>query len=323
MLVVIPFCAKDKALAVRLAQWILELGGVSKHDCLLAVHKDTDSAGVIEPLTKAFGRIAEFDITDDMIVEREHYVYAANLMWKRTCNHIAGMNEPQPWLWLEPDATPTDKAWLDSLAKEHADCGKPFLHDLVRTPEGNRNSGCGIYPARVHDYTDRLWQLSNVSWDVLLHHDFQPHTHYTQLIQDVGFMFNNPEIIPTFPDAESLGFIRPGAVLFHRCRDGTLIDRLRETAGASPAPAIKPKTTPEIAAMVIERSNLIDRIAELEAKLSGVPASVPARSGNGAKLIPSLKPARRTPNKKRTKAEQAAIDARMAAMRAKRKRVAA
>lgn len=225
MLVVIPFFAGDKAQAVRLTEWITELGGVSKHDCLLAVHKDTDSRGVIEPLRKAFRRVAEFSITDEMIVEREQHAYAANLMWKRTANHIADMNEPAPWLWVEPDAVPITAGWLDSIAAAYTKCGKPFMHDLVETPRGKSNSGCGVYPAKVRDYTDRLWELSNVSWDVLLYPDFAPHTAYTPLIQDIGFMPGTKEL-PTFPDADSLSRLRPEAVLFHRCKDGTLIDRL-------------------------------------------------------------------------------------------------
>lgn len=227
MLVIIPFFAGDKPLAVRLAERIAELGGAGKHDCLLSIHKDTDSAGVIEPLRGAFRRVAEFSINDDMIVEREQHAYAANLMWKRTANHVADMNEPADWFWLEPDAVPLSSGWLDSIASAHEKSGKPFLHTLVETPRGRSNSGCGVYPAKVRDYTDRMWELSNVSWDVLLYPDFAPHTAYTNLIQDIGFL-PGTKALPTFPDAASLSILHPEAVLFHRCKDGTLIDRLKE-----------------------------------------------------------------------------------------------
>lgn len=238
MLVVIPFCARDKSQAVRLAEWIAKLGGVGKHDCLLAVHKDTDSAGMIEPLAGAFGRIAEFAITDEMIVEREQHTYAANLMWKRTVNHIADMNESQPFLWLESDCMPIAKGWLDAISVAYDACGKPFMHELVKTERGRSNSGCGVYPAKVREFTIRLWELSNVSWDIVLYDDFSPHTCYTSLIQDIGFMPDG-KTLPTFPDQESLSIIRPEAVLFHRCKDGTLIDRLIERASGSPAALVK------------------------------------------------------------------------------------
>lgn len=254
MLVIIPFFRGDKPQAVRLAEWIAELGGVAKHDCLLAVHKDTDSAGVIEPLRKAFRRVAEFSITDDMIVEREQHAYAANVMWKRTANHVADMNEPADWFWLEPDAVPLLKDWLDIFDTYHAKSGKPFFHTLVETPRGRSNSGCGVYPAKVRDYTDRLWELSDTSWDILLYPDFAPHTAYTNLIQDIGFL-PGTQTLPTFPDAASLSILAPGAVLFHRCKDGSLIERLREKSSGT-----------------------------------ALSASAPAKSGDGVAAVPSLTP---------------------------------
>lgn len=285
MLVVIPFCARDKALAVRLAEWIAELGGAGKHDCLLAVHKDTDSAGVIEPLTGAFGRIAEFAITDEMIVEREQHTYAANLMWKRTVNHIADMNESQPFLWLEVDAVLTKASSLDEISAAYAACGKPFLHDLVKTPRGKSNSGCGVYPSKVRDYTSRLWELSDISWDILLYDDFAPHTAYTPLIQDIGFL-SDGKTLPTFPDASSLSIIQPDAVLFHRCKDGTLIDRLRgEPAAPASAPAksgdgvlLVPLLTPaQPPSAPSDRDELLERIARLEAILAlALPTPIPS-----------------------------------------------
>src|SRR5688572_5937982 len=80
---------------------------------------------------------------------------------------------------------------------------------------------------QVRNYTDRLWELSDTSWDVLLYPDFAPHTAYTNLIQDIGFLPGTKEL-PTFTDAASLSVLSPNAVLFHRCKDGSLIDRLRE-----------------------------------------------------------------------------------------------
>ncbi len=304
-----PFCARDKALAVRLAERIAELGGVAKHDCLLAVHKDTDSAGVIEPLTAAFGRIAEFAITDEMIVEREQHAYAANLMWKRTVNHIADMNESQPFLWVEPDATPTKASWVDEIAAAYAACGKAFLHDLVKTPRGKSNSGCGVYPSKVRDYTSRLWELADVSWDILLYEDFAPHTAYTQLIQDIGFLADG-KTLPTFPDQASLSIIRPEAVLFHRCKDFSLTDRLRgEPAALASAPAKSgdevsavPHVTPAQPPTPNDRDELLTRIARLEALLEkAIPKNTPGFVVNESEQSILRRHAGKPPAKRKTK----------------------
>ena len=233
MLVCLAFCARDKAAAERLAGWIAELGGVKGHDCLLAVHRDTDSSGIIETLAGAFGRVAEFAVTDDMISGVERYAYCANIMWKRTLQHVAYMNESQPWLWIEPDAVPLVQGWVDSLTMEYARAGKPFLLDRVMTASGGvHNSGVGIYPAKVWNHTSRLHELGNDAWDVFFAADFTPHTHHGPLIHDNVAM--RPD--PRFDTAQSLAIIRPGAVLFHRDKSGQLIERLREKLRGLPSP---------------------------------------------------------------------------------------
>lgn len=319
MLCIIPFFAGDKPQAIRLAEWIAELGGVKGHDCLLAVHKDTDSAGVIEPLTEAFGRVAEFTISDDMIVEREQHAWAANVMWKRTLNHVSAMNEPQPWLWLEPDAVPLVKTWLDQIDAAYQAGGRPFMHCLVETTRGKSNSGCGVYPVNVCHFTDRLWELSNVSWDIHLFEEFSKHTYYTPLIQDVGFMLDG-KTLPTFEDHESLTLLRPAAVLFHRCKDGTLMDRLREEKDGITRKKAFPVLVdydPSTGRSDPPTSN--GREKELEARIAQLEALVRA-------AIPAAPPTQKLPVKakakaqpKRTAAQIAADKARMAKARAARK----
>lgn len=227
MLITLAFFSGDKAQAIRLSEWIRDLGGVKSHDCLLAVYKDTDSSGVIETLREAFGRVAEFPITDDMIQSRAMYQYCGNISWKRCAQHVAEMNESQPWLFLESDAVPICPEWLDTIAADYLAGGKPFMLDRVVTKTSVHNSGIGVYPARVRDYTMRLWELANDPWDVFLAPDFAPHTHHGKAIHDNAAM--SPD--PTFHDAASLSVIRDGAVLFHRDKSGELIERLREARG--------------------------------------------------------------------------------------------
>lgn len=283
MFVVIPIYERDKDAALRLAQWIADLGGAGKHDCILAVHKGTDSAPVFDILKPAFRRIREFFIPDELIVERDDmHAYAANVMWKRTVNDIGDMPEPEPWLWLELDAVPLTPDWLDKIDAAYKREGKPFLHDLVVTPRGRSNSGCGVYPPKVANYTERLWELADVSWDILLYPEFKAHTAYTPLIQDIGFLPDG-ETLPTFPDQESLAIIRPEAVLFHRCKNESLIARLRETQGGQVRLSRKAHN-PEIAG-----SNPAPAITSAPC----VGASAPAQSGDkGVVVPPSLTPPR-------------------------------
>jgi hypothetical protein len=235
MLVTIAFHSGDKDQVVRLAKWMEELGGCKNHDILVGVYKDTNVDGLIEPLKNAFRRAGRFEITDDMVSDRVMYVYCANTMWKRTAQHVALMEDSQPWLWLEPDAVPLVSTWLDDIEKAYAvakSFGKHFLLDNVKTRFGNHGSGVGVYPAKIYDFAHNLYQLANVAFDVFFKESFHPATFYTELIHDNVAM--RPD--PTFKSGKNMGLIRNAAVLFHRDKTGDLIERLREKKAGKPWP---------------------------------------------------------------------------------------
>jgi hypothetical protein len=280
MILVIAFCQKDKATTVRLANWIAELGGTSKHDLLLAFHEDTTPDPIHEILKPHFNHVGGFKISDSETT----YPAIANIMWHECVKTVADQFNV-PWFWMEPDAVPLVPDWLDRIEDEYLAAKKPFMLDRVITPTRSHNSGVGVYPGRVRDYTIRLWQLAGVPWDVFLAEDFTPFTHHTGLIHDKFYrVWEDPNSgPPVFPDAESLSIIEPGAVLFHRNKDGSLIDRLRESrggvsvtrpvliggeiAGATPAPA------------TVDTGALLRRIAELEEKLKTQTVTTPVTDG--------------------------------------------
>lgn len=341
MIIALAFCSKNKDITVRLMQWLSELGWMDKHDCLLGVHADTDSHGVIEVAQRIFKRAAEFTIDDTETI----YPFIANVMWKRCAMHIADMNESAPWFWLEPDAVPLVPEWLDWIEAEYKRAGKPFLLDRVITPTSTHNSGIGVYPARVRDYTMQLWNLSNVPWDVFFKDDFTPHTQHTTLIHDKFYaVMGDPKSgEPTFPDAASLAQIESGAVIFHRNKDGSLIQRLREsrgnkvfrdaTLGKSASPQngwqeITPSSfvsSNEITSRLIvegcddDPEKLKARIFELERIKQTSFARIAELEQQLAAAQPrqNVKPVK----KKRTAMEQARIDERMAKMRDRKKKL--
>jgi hypothetical protein len=280
VILVIAFCQKDKATTVRLANWLAELGGTSKHDLLLAFHEDTTPDPIHEILKPHFNHVGGFKISDSETT----YPAIANIMWHECVKTLADQFNV-PWFWMEPDAVPLVPDWLDRIEDEYLAAKKPFMLDRVVTPTRSHNSGVGVYPGRVRDYTIRLWELSNIPWDVFLAEEFTPFTHHTGLIHDKFYrVWEDPNSgPPVFPDAESLSIIEPGAVLFHRNKDGSLIDRLRESrggvsvtrpvliggeiAGATPAPA------------TVDADALLRRIAELEEKLKAQNVTTPVADG--------------------------------------------
>ena len=305
MILVIAFCQKDKATTVRLANWLAELGGTSKHDLLLAFHEDTTPDPIHEILKPHFNHVGGFKISDPETT----YPAIANIMWHECVKTVADQFNV-PWFWMEPDAVPLVPEWLDKIEDEYLAAKKPFMLDRVVTPTRSHNSGVGVYPGLVRNYTIRLWELSNIPWDVFLAEEFTPFAHHTGLIHDKFYrVWEDPNSgPPVFPDAESLSIIEPDAVLFHRNKDGSLIDRLRESrggvsvtrpvliggeiAGATPAPA------------TVDADALLRRIAELEEKLKTQTVTTPVTDGK----------------KQRTPEQMQAAKDRMAKARAGRKK---
>lgn len=348
MILCLSFCAKDKPIAQRLANWIAELGGTNRHDLLLGYHEDTTPDGIAEVLTPHFNHVGGFKIVEDATT----YPEIANMMWKACANKVADTFDA-PWFWMEPDGVPLMPEWLDRIEDEYNEAKKPFMLDLVVTPTSRHNSGTGVYPGKVRDYTQRLWQLAGSPWDVFLAPDFMPHTHHTELIHDKFYRVwdDSNSGPPVFPDAASLSIIETKAVIFHRNKDGSLIDRLREsrggvtvtrpvliggeTAGSSPAPATSSgKHVRADGNFINEDGSIAHPISDIIARLeriekhfelsapNGASASVPAKSGDGV-LEPSLKPTRRRSGSKsdtRTPEQIQAAKDRMAKARAGRKK---
>jgi hypothetical protein len=235
MLCVIAWCAADKQRTIKLAEWIRDLGGVKAHDCLLIPALSTDADGVREPITEAFARVRIVRPDEDS----NGWPNGANLMWKFACGQVADeLPDAQQWLFMEPDAVPLVPEWMDKLEAEYKRGNQPFMAGKVQI-EGHapHNTGVSVYPKYVRNYTANLWQLvtepkvlatdyAPIAWDVYFAKDFLPVTHHTKLFQDVYWQSPGKEAAWEAEDA--LSQLEPEAVIFHRNKDGKLIERLRE-----------------------------------------------------------------------------------------------
>lgn len=129
----------------------------------------------------------------------------------------------QPFIWLEHDSIPLRAGWAQALSHAYAACGKPYLltsdshspHDLV--------GGIGVYGP------DTTWQIPTDyvqhGWDLWMMRHLRPLVATTPLIQHSYGCYNADHICTrahTFPRDAHL--LRPDAVVFHRCVDGTLYD---------------------------------------------------------------------------------------------------
>lgn len=223
MLVVLPFHAGDKSLAVTLADWISDLGGASGHECMVMHPPNTDSEGVLEPLQRAFKKVFLYKIP----ATATGWPAGANEMFRRAARQIQATS-PQPWLFLEPDAIPLIPTWLDQIEAAYKTCGKACMGARVKLPNILEHmSGVAVYPGNTPRIAPLLVTANKVAFDVNGARQVLPQMAETALIQH--------EWKPaTFATAEDLKRISPMAVIYHQSKDGSAIARLREKRGVTP-----------------------------------------------------------------------------------------
>lgn len=320
MLCTLSFFHGDKDQAIRLAEWIRELGNVKHHDCLLVVDPGTNETGVIEPFREAFGNVWKINSEP----------FEAPEKWGSGTTDARGPNElflaaaiyvetklKRPFFWMEPDAVPMRASWLDEIEQAYRAAKKPFMGMYVNIPPHEPHmSGIGVYPAMVADYSMAMRIPGKIAWDYAGRVDTvgsgpsrPPKAHFTNLIQHeyrVQWYGEEKPVGPSFPTKASLKHIKPETVVFHRCKDETLIDRLREQRG-------KPvKVEPDTLEKALAREMVLKvEVANLKAHLESVLASTSK---------PTLYEKKTRGKPGRTPEQQRIINERMAKARAGRKK---
>lgn len=275
MLICLPFYSGDRDQAVRLAAWIRDLGGVKNHDALLIVDKGTTSIDVIEPLREAFKSVTETSAEP----EGEQGTWgngttdatAANSMWLTAVAYVYHVAKRR-WFWLEPDAVPMRPTWLDEIEAEDKRGGKPFTGAFVDIPPHEPHmTGIAVYPPDVAACSLDMTVPGKIAWDYSGRRDTvgKGKAHFTKLIQHEYRIHGES---PNFPTIESLSVIRPETAVFHRCKNDSLVQRLRERIGKlnpeqMSEEAIRAK--PHIIARDLELLlNLEKRVFQLEQQLA-------------------------------------------------------
>lgn len=182
----------------------------------------TRVSALLESLGVAVGEVRvepQFDLPDER--------YPRGSVWGFW--HIAqwACSEGVDFMLMEPDAIPLTASWWSRIHQEWQDSQWPYIgHIEPAHPSGGyprHMAGCGIYHKDVWRHIDpsRL----DLAFDVALGEHVVPLAQQSTCIQQV---FGNTEP-PRFRSQMDVDrIIRKDAVLFHRNKDGSLIQLLRE-----------------------------------------------------------------------------------------------
>ncbi len=230
MLVVLPFCHKDEHLALKNLELCKKLDGKTKYTCLLTFDSDTNPDAVEALAKQCFSEVKKLQY--NRWGGDQAWPSVQNWAWQETARHIYTHFRDKHWLWWEADATPLVGGWLDKLSAKYATGKRPFMGHVV--PKMGHMNGVAVYPGNVCEYSIDALLVRKAAWDVVLK---DATIYHTQAANDLMVHFpRHNGITLSFTDKDALKELRKrGAVLFHGCNDGTLIDLV---AGKKPVPKI-------------------------------------------------------------------------------------
>jgi FkbM family methyltransferase len=239
MIVVYPFSVVDQDLALKNARWMNDLGGCKGHEVLMIYDRrcnpETVKAIGLE-LTRAFNKVYPYEETSDI----NGWPEGANCFFRITACRLETKPNTQYFMWMEPDAIPLRKGWLDMLEAEYKRGGKPFMGDRVQVGDIPLHmSGIGIYPLPLHAYAGEAYRAADIAWDMAGKDQIVPKAHFTRLIEHA---WKHPKFTML---SELETQIRPEAILFHSSKDGSLIDLLKGKKGKEPMMASIAQTQKE------------------------------------------------------------------------------
>lgn len=248
LLTVIPYSNNDVELAKKSLAWIKDLSPRYNFPCLMAADAEVSQENKMElhGMAKAMFEYAE-TVTVKIPSEKQKWPLAPNLMFYFVAYQIEQAYK-LPWLWLEPDAIPLKQGWLNDIAEAYSNCPKRFMGaHVVSNGEPDlppvHMSGIAVYPNNTHTALnntaspDKPFDISSAGYVI-------PRSVNTKLIQHFWGKKGKPPVFsetgdPTLETSVTLDIIKPEAVIFHRCKDGSLIDQLRRVKNSQSEKPVK------------------------------------------------------------------------------------
>lgn len=233
ILAVLSFCNKDAAMMAKQLVWVAEIGCCPNHDALLAC--DATIRPEFYDAIEACARICYRKVERFTYVTppTDNSAFAATFAFRAVAKYIDRIIH-QPWFWIEPDLTFVKAGALDKLQEAYRAVQKPFFGSLV--PGIGHLNGTAIYPSDTYSRCPSLRGAIRDAFDGAMRREIQGQYHdASDLMQHAWCMIDGrlhpagDGPAPYFDTIEAVDQnILPSALTFHRSKNGSLVDRLRE-----------------------------------------------------------------------------------------------
>jgi hypothetical protein len=251
MTVVLPISHVDAKIAGKLCAWIGEIdrGSYPDHTVVVFVTKLAEQVfdDIAPDLREAFGIVEKVVQPSE---DERGWPHSSNTLFRDVAYYIGTHPKyvEKPYYFFEADNTPTRSGWLHDLDAEYLKGGKPYMGYLQPTLYKNNDTGelvedyphmvgTGVYPGDfcyrsnlirfpyttpfdIHHYGEIVSDLHPIN-------DLIQHNWGTLQYKNVkGRIYCSARDYPE----HFAKYIKSTALVVHGCKDGSLIDVLREKA---------------------------------------------------------------------------------------------
>lgn len=229
--VVLPFFTRDAQMALKNMQWQRQLGGSKDYDCLLAFEGDVNPLIIDQIQSAAQEAYRTVFLLRYPKCPIPGWPSGPNWAFQHTANYMQQLG--RSWLWMETDMWPLVPHWLDSLQEEYGHCGKAFMGHVVK--DFGHLQGTSIYPPDLPTRCPKAMTATNIAFDTVSKAEMLADCHpANELFGHIwGLHGDTPHHFTGIPIHFSTieqvkKWVPQGAVTLHRCKDGSIVDRLRE-----------------------------------------------------------------------------------------------
>lgn len=219
MAIVLPIARFDWNLAVKWLTWFNLIEPTNKRPVIAYCSPDLKEAEL--------SALRNTKVAGLKVVVGEHkeigYFGTPNQVIKGALTWMVGNLHGWATLWCEADTVAMAPGWADRIEEEYMGCGRPFMGDIYRGAGAVPHmTGNAVYHPKWRMFAPSLAALGTeeCGWDTLCAHDTLPRAHASKTIQQV---WRPPLPITGNWVTEN---VRKEAMLFHQCKDGSLIDVL-------------------------------------------------------------------------------------------------
>lgn len=235
MLTVFPFYAGDVDRMIELLEWIRDLGGCKAHEALLVADAGVEFQRCLDVKTLAAKSFRSVELISNEVSVIGWVEGPKSLFLTAGAR---AQQRSQPFLQMETDAIPLRTDWLDLIDRAYSTLPGHAMGHIYPCEQPNFPrrilSGIGVFPAEVIRIA-QFQLVAGENWDISVSKSLVGSLAiHTPLIHH---LWGEPDLPPTFVDrktnaspknAFTLADIPKEAVIWHRNKDGTLINLLRK-----------------------------------------------------------------------------------------------